>query len=176
MNAASEETAEALFHLSNEVLDGAGLPAYEISNHARPGSACQHNLLYWRSGEHIGIGPGAHGRLRSGDGRWQAHYRIHTPGRWLDSVDANGHGTAKTVPISDSERIDEVILMGLRLREGLSRDDFERATNQTFESVLKTANLSILIDGGFLVLNKACLRATPEGWQRLDAVITRLMS
>ena len=57
VNAASEETAEALFHLSNEVLDGAGLPAYEISNHARPGSACQHNLLYWRSGEHIGIGP-----------------------------------------------------------------------------------------------------------------------
>jgi putative oxygen-independent coproporphyrinogen III oxidase len=178
--AAPEETAEALFHVTNDVLDSAGLPAYEISNHAKPGSECRHNMLYWRGGGHVGIGPGAHGRTRARtqdqDKQWTSHYRIHTPARWLDQVETQEHGTAKTSPIPTSERIDEAVLMGLRLRQGLSRDDFVRATGQTFEHALDADNLRVLTDGGFLVLDDQGLRATNDGWMRLNAVIAKLLS
>lgn len=173
--AAPEGTAETLFHITADMLAEAGLPAYEISNHAKPGAECQHNLLYWRGGSHVGIGPGAHGRLMDANGHWQSHYRIHGPERWLAQVFEQGHGTAKTTPISTPERIDEAILMGLRLRTGLSRDDFTYATGQTYEQALNQDNLSVLVDGGFLILNDAGLRATDDGWLRLNAVIGRLL-
>jgi putative oxygen-independent coproporphyrinogen III oxidase len=174
--AAPEGEAETLFHITAEMLSEAGLPAYEISNHARPGAECRHNLLYWRGGGHVGIGPGAHGRLHSAGGDWQSHYRIHSPARWLDHVTEHGHGTAKTTPIPLEERIDEAILMGLRLRGGLTHSDFSGATGQTYEHALDPNNLQVLIDGGFLVLDDVGLRATDDGWLRLNAVIGRLLS
>ncbi len=173
--AAPEDTAESLFYITADILNAAGLSAYEISNHARPGGECKHNLLYWRSGDHVGIGPGAHGRLKSPDGGWQSHYRIHGPRRWMEHVTEFGHGTAKSVPISAEERIDEAILMGLRLRTGLSRHDFRAATGQTFEQALNPDNLTMLVEGGFLVLDDNGMRATREGWLRLNAVIARLL-
>lgn len=173
---ASEDNAATMFHMSNDTLDRAGLPAYETSNHARPGSECRHNMLYWRGGRHVGIGPGAHGRLRGADGLWSSHYRIHDPDRWLDSVDRHGHGTAKSTIIRPGERMEEVIMTGLRLRRGLSRADFALATGMTYEDALDPATLSMLTDGGFLILDDAGLRATPAGWPRLNAVIARLLA
>jgi len=118
-----EDTAAALHEATQEVLDAAGLPAYEISNHARPGGESRHNLTYWRGGIHAGIGPGAHGRLRSADGAWRATRAVRAPGEWLDRVERAGHGWEPPEPLDATARLEERLLMGLRLTEGLSRTD-----------------------------------------------------
>ncbi len=170
--------AEAMFKETNAILETAGLPAYEVSNHARAGSECRHNLLYWRSGAHLGIGPGAHGRLQDGGGEWSSHYRIHNPRRWLGQVFKQGHGTAKEVLIPTDERVEEVVMMGLRLRAGLYEQDLVAATGKTFIDALNIDNLSLLQSRGFLDMkdNGAVLRATDKGRLRLNAVLEKLLT
>ena len=116
------EAAASLFEVTQELTAAAGLPAYEISNHAAPGEECRHNLLYWRYGEYAGVGPGAHGRLII-NGLRHATSTERNPERWLASVEAQGHGLIETSALSAAEQTDEVLLMGLRLEEGL---DLER--------------------------------------------------
>src|SRR5690606_3796278 len=107
-----------LFELTEELTEAAGLRAYEISNHAAPGQESRHNLLYWRYGEYAGVGPGAHGRICADSGRLATVTESH-PETWLASVEANGHGLILRDPVSKSEAADEMLLMGLRLTEGL---------------------------------------------------------
>ena len=94
------------------------MPAYEISNHARPGAECRHNLVYWRYHEYAGIGPGAHGRLVV-DGKRHATSTEKRPESWLMRVEANGHGVVSDEPLTRGEQADEFLLMGLRLAEGI---------------------------------------------------------
>lgn len=177
--AAEEETAEAMYRATGEILRNAGLPAYEVSNHAAPGAESRHNMTYWRGGAYLGIGPGAHGRLRDRDG-WFATYRIHDPDRWIDAVETKGHGEAKNFRLDSSDRLDEVVMMGLRLTRGLNAADFEAATGLRFETAFDEENLSRLVAGGFLEKDthgsSGRLTATPEGMLRLDAVIAALLS
>ena len=114
-----DETADDLFALTQDMTAAAGLPAYEISNHARPGEASRHNLLYWRYGEYAGIGAGAHGRLVAG-GQRRATSTERLPERWLESVEANPDAYAEDEALSAAEQADEALLMGLRLSEGLA--------------------------------------------------------
>src|SRR5208282_5027856 len=93
----------ALYEATQEMLGAAGLPAYEISNHARPGQECRHNLAYWRSQDYAGIGPGAHGRLDAGPGRYAAR-QYRAPETWLEAVEKHGHGTEAIERLSASER------------------------------------------------------------------------
>jgi putative oxygen-independent coproporphyrinogen III oxidase len=112
------EAAGAFYDLTQEMTERAGLPPYEISNHAAPGQECRHNLLYWRYGEYAGIGPGAHGRIVV-DGARQATSTERNPERWAAAAERGGHGLAETVRLSPAEEADEALLMGLRLAEGL---------------------------------------------------------
>jgi oxygen-independent coproporphyrinogen-3 oxidase len=112
------EVAARLYEETQEVTAAAGLPAYEISNHAVPGEESRHNLLYWRYGEYVGTGPGAHGRPII-DGRRRQTSSERNPERWLDSVEARGHGLIENTELSVAEQTDEALLMGLRLEEGL---------------------------------------------------------
>jgi oxygen-independent coproporphyrinogen-3 oxidase len=116
------DVAANLFEVTQELTAAAGLPAYEISNHAAPGEECRHNLLYWRYGEYAGVGPGAHGRLIIG-GKRHATATERNPERWLANIEALGHGLIETSALSREEQADEALLMGLRLEEGL---DIER--------------------------------------------------
>ncbi|MGE3231304.1 MAG: radical SAM family heme chaperone HemW [Hyphomicrobium sp.] len=119
------EDAHDLYELTQELTHAAGLPAYEISNHARPDEESRHNLLYWRYGEYAGIGPGAHGRLTTPD----AHLATETernPERWLGNVERHGHGIIETEELAPEARTDEMLLMGLRLGEGLDLDRLSR--------------------------------------------------
>jgi oxygen-independent coproporphyrinogen-3 oxidase len=116
------EAAHDLYALTQELTESAGLPAYEISNHAAPGEESRHNLLYWRYGEYAGIGPGAHGRLRIGGVR-HATATERSPETWASSVEEVGHGMKERTPLSRREQADEMLLMGLRITEGL---DLER--------------------------------------------------
>jgi len=172
--AADEETGAAIFELTQARLADAGLPAYEISNHARAGSACRHNLTYWRGGGYLGIGPGAHGRLRTPDG-WRAEHRIHNPGRWLDAVGQHGHGTAKTFALSPADRAVEIVMTGLRLNGGLPEADVRSATGLGFGDVLDRAALERLIAGGLVEKMPDGIRATAEGRLRLNGVIGALL-
>ena len=170
-----EETAEALFEFTQERLAAAGLPAYEISNHARPGAECRHNLVYWQGGDYLGIGPGAHGRLTL-EGQRFATRQHRAPEAWLAQVEAAGHATRERKPLSLEDRREELLMMGLRLTEGISRARFRAALGEEIEASLDPARLARLVDGGFLVLDAAGLRTTPAGRLRLNAVLAALVA
>jgi oxygen-independent coproporphyrinogen-3 oxidase len=170
-----EDDAAALYEATVERLDAAGLPAYEISNHAAPGQECRHNLTYWRYGDYVGVGPGAHGRLTGADGK-MATRQIRLPEAWLAAVEASGHATDAVEPIDAMRRRDELLMMGLRLAEGVHRARFADVVGQPIEAALDEAALARLVDGGFLVLDEVGLRATADGRQRLDAVLAALLA
>ncbi len=174
------EAGAVLFEVTEELLGRAGLPAYEISNHARPGEECRHNLTYWRYGDYLGIGPGAHGRMtlaaRAGEPGDKLATRQHrAPEAWLEAVESHGHATRARDAVSMEARLEELLMMGLRLTEGVGRAAFRRETGQEPEQVLDAERLATLIEGGFLELDEAGLRATAEGRLRLDAVLPRLL-
>ena len=127
-----EATARALYDVTQEVCAGHGLPAYEISNHARPGAECKHNLVYWRGEEYAGIGPGAHGRLDI-DGVRHAIATEKRPEAWLMRVEANGHGVVTDDLLNSEERADEFLLMGLRLAEGIDPRRYAALSGRTLD-------------------------------------------
>jgi oxygen-independent coproporphyrinogen-3 oxidase len=168
-----EEIAVTLFEMTRDRLAARGLPAYEISNHARPGAECRHNLAYWRYQDYIGIGPGAHGRLTSRGTKF-ATRQHRLPERWLAAVEAAGTGIEETVMIDGDTAIKEMLMMGLRLAEGVSRKRLEETAGQDVERRFGR-NLATLIEGGFLTLDGARLVATAAGRQRLNAVLAALL-
>ena len=170
-----EDTGGALYELTQDMLGAAGLPAYEISNHARAGQESRHNLAYWRYRDYLGIGPGAHGRLTV-DGTKYALANHRAPETWLASVERDGHGGAQRTALTRQERRDEMTMMGLRLATGIARDTFEAETGITLDAAFDPAALGMLVDGGFLELDAAGLRATAAGRQRLNAVLQKLLA
>jgi putative oxygen-independent coproporphyrinogen III oxidase len=172
--AAGEEEAAALFEGTQDRLAAAGLPAYEISNHARPGGACRHNLAYWRYRDYLGIGPGAHGRLtRSGERLATAQLRA--PEAWLAAIETCGAAFEAVAPIAPETAAAEMVMMGLRLAEGIPRRRFEKVAGKDVEELFAGA-LPPLIEGGFLALDGDRLAATAAGRQRLDAVLRALLA
>jgi len=169
-----EDTAAALYETTQELCDAAGLPAYEISNHAAPGDECRHNLVYWRSAPYVGIGPGAHGRLIR-DGAVTAVQQRRKPEDWLAAVETEGHGTAAVEPVTPRERATEMVMMGLRLSEGLDITAMERQTGLTRTDVIDAARLAALRDAGLAVDAGAVVRLTLAGRRVLDAVLAALL-
>jgi coproporphyrinogen III oxidase-like Fe-S oxidoreductase len=169
-----EATAAALFEETQERLSAAGLAAYEISNHARPGMESRHNLLYWRADDYAGVGPGAHGRITQG-GETLATMRKHKPEDWLRAVEQDGSGSQEEAVVDRADRVTEMLMMGLRLAEGIARDRFRRIAGAEPEQALDGMRLARLIDGGFVVLDDSGLRATADGRQRLNTVLAELI-
>jgi oxygen-independent coproporphyrinogen-3 oxidase len=162
-----DEAAAAMFELTQERLAAAGMPAYEISNHARPGAESRHNLVYWRYEDYLGIGPGAHGRFTR-DGVKQATRHRRLPEAWLKEPEFE-----ETTPIGRETQVEEMVMMGLRLVEGISRARLEGLAECSVEGLFGVS-LIRLIDGGFITLDKKRLAATPAGRQRLNAVLGAL--
>jgi putative oxygen-independent coproporphyrinogen III oxidase len=168
-----EESTAAMFEMTQDRLTAARLPAYEISNHARPGAECRHNLAYWRYQDYVGVGPGAHGRLtRAGAKFATRQYRL--PEKWLAAVEATGTGLEETVAIEHDSAIEEMLMMGMRLVEGVSRTRLERIAGRDAETLLR-GNLAHLIEAGFITLDTERLAATAAGRQRLNAVLAALL-
>jgi putative oxygen-independent coproporphyrinogen III oxidase len=174
IEAAGEEQEACLFDITRDVLTASGLPAYEVSNHARPGAESHHNLNYWLGGDYAGIGPGAHGRL-SANHQTDAIRQIPPPQSWIGAVEAKGHGTAARVSLKPGERRDELVMMGLRLDDGLDRQRFRLQTGGALEDAVDGAALARLTQAGFLTLDGQGLRATPLGLPRLNALIAALL-
>jgi oxygen-independent coproporphyrinogen-3 oxidase len=163
-----DETAAALFEMTQERLAARGMPAYEISNHARPGAESRHNLAYWRYEDYLGIGPGAHGRITR-DGVKYATRQRRLPEAWLKQPEFE-----ETVAIPRKTAIEEMAMMGLRITQGVSRAKLEALAGRPVEALFGGA-LTRLIDGGFVVLDDERLAATAAGRQRLNAVLGALL-
>ena len=153
----------------------AGLPAYEISNHARPGRECRHNLTYWRYGDYVGVGPGAHGRITANGGKL-ATRQTRLPEAWLASVEADGHATDEVAPLTKREKIEEILMMGLRLTEGVGALRFRKQAGADIGDVLDPEAISGLTDLGMLLSDDSGIRLTDAGRLRLDAVLARLLA
>jgi oxygen-independent coproporphyrinogen-3 oxidase len=165
-----DDTARALYDTTQEICEAAGLPAYEVSNHARPGAECRHNLVYWRAQEYAGIGPGAHGRLDV-DGRRRATMTEKRPEAWLTRVELLGHGVVTDDPLTNEERADEFLLMGLRLAEGIDLARYKALAGRS----LDPERIEMLAAHGFVERDRAgCLRVTRTGFPVLDAVVADL--
>jgi oxygen-independent coproporphyrinogen-3 oxidase len=162
--------AAELYHVTQEVTQKRGLPAYEISNHARPGAESRHNLIYWRYGEYVGIGPGAHGRFVENDRRIVT-IAEKMPETWLNLVEAKGHGITGGERLTRSEEADEFLLMGLRLAEGIDVARYEALAGRP----LASDRITILRDEDLIEpVGNSRLRATPSGVLVLDALVADL--
>lgn len=169
-----EDTSAAMYELTQERCAIAGLPAYEISNHAAPGQESQHNLAYWRYGEYAGLGPGAHGRVML-DGRRHATARIARPEAWIEAVSRQGHGSESESAIDADDRARELLMMGLRLKEGIALSAFEAETGRPLTAWLERQSLQPLLDEGLLVLDAERLRASARGLPVLNGILAALL-
>jgi oxygen-independent coproporphyrinogen-3 oxidase len=170
-----EDNARVLYDTTQEICAAHGLPAYEISNHARPGSECRHNLVYWRAHEYAGIGPGAHGRLNIGRldiaGDRHATATEKRPEAWLTRVETDGHGLVTDDVLTREEMSDEFLLMGLRLAEGIDPQRFTALSGRP----LDPARIAALREHGLIETTAAGhLRVSLPGFPVLDAVVADL--
>lgn len=172
---ADEDTMADLYQATTETLAMVGLPAYEVSNYARPGASCRHNLVIWQGSDYLGIGPGAHGRLTKG-GVCHALQQHRLPDRWLDAVERQGHGTARRKPLGGQERREELLLLGLRLAEGIDRRRFRELTGFEVEQAVDEGSLGRVIEEGLVDLDEKGLRVTTAGRVVLDAVLRELLA
>ncbi len=164
------DLARDLYDATQEICAAHGLPAYEISNHARTGAECRHNLVYWRGHDYAGVGPGAHGRLDI-DGRRFATATEKRPEAWLMRVESLGHGLVVDEPLTREERADEFLLMGLRLAEGIDPVRYENLSGRPLDekrvSILRSEGAVETTPNGFLRVTQAC-------FPLLDAVVADL--
>jgi len=165
-----EELARALYDTTQTVCAEAGLPAYEISNHAKPGAECRHNLVYWRGHEYAGIGPGAHGRLDI-DGERHATVTERRPEAWLMRVESIGHGVVGDDTLLRSQMADEFLLMGLRLAEGIDPARYQRLAGRALDPRRIT---TLQQEGAIELTPGGKLRVTLAGFPVLDAVVADL--
>jgi oxygen-independent coproporphyrinogen-3 oxidase len=168
------EAAAALYEATAEEAARFGLLAYEVSNYARPGAESRHNLAYWRYQDYAGIGPGAHGRL-SLDGALLATRRHRAPEPWAELVERQGHGTAQQEPVTPPERAREMLLMGLRLTEGVSAARFAERTGIPLDDALNADVREQALAEDYLTWDGRVLAATPAGRLRLDALLAALL-
>jgi oxygen-independent coproporphyrinogen-3 oxidase len=163
------QQAAELYEVTQEICASGGLPAYEVSNHARPGAECRHNLIYWRYGEYAGIGPGAHGRLDLEDGR-HATAAIRQPETWLSHVEERGHGDEVDERLSPEQQADEYLLTNMRLAEGLDLAAYEAVSGRGPGAGV----LADLAGMGLVVVNAGRVRATRRGFLVLNSVVAGL--
>lgn len=161
-----DATGADMYEVTQALTLAAGLPAYEVSNHARTGSECKHNLIYWRSGDYVGIGPGAHGRVTVGPYRY-ATEAVRAPGAWLDAVTTGGTGESVRSIVTEEEQLEEKVMMGLRLAEGINLPTLPGLDRERFARLER---------GGWITRKGGTLMVTAAGRPILDAVLRELLT
>jgi putative oxygen-independent coproporphyrinogen III oxidase len=165
----SEDASAEMYETTQALCDAAGMPAYEVSNHARAGAQSRHNLIYWRAGDYPGIGPGAHGRISTGTGR-KATSAERMPDAWLTAVESKGSGDSETEDMQPTDRALEYALMSLRLAEGIDIVRF-----QSLGGKMNAAAMNDLMQSGHISTDGHRLRATSAGRLVLNAVLRQLL-
>jgi len=176
-NLPDEDTATALFELTDQTTQDAGLPAYEISNHARAGEQSVHNLAYWQGDAYVGIGPGAHGRLPGTlPGSAFAHAQIKRPEDWLAAVVSRGTGLETLDTVTPQDRAVEAILTGLRLTTGINLANWRHRFGQSLEDIINITSLHDMQDSGHLSYNDTHLKLTKKGRPLLNFILGKLVA
>jgi oxygen-independent coproporphyrinogen-3 oxidase len=160
-----------MFTLTQQIMEARGMPAYEISNHARAGQESCHNLTYWKSDDYIGIGPGAHGRYGVAGKRY-ATETIKSPERWLEKVEQGDTGLIAETALTERERLEEAVMMGLRLREGIDYADWQERTGLTIKGALTS---DVLAKNGFVIADDTHIEVTPKGRLLLNRITAQLL-
>jgi oxygen-independent coproporphyrinogen-3 oxidase len=169
-----DDDAAVLYDITGEEAAHFGLAAYEVSNYAQPGAESRHNLAYWRYRDYAGIGPGAHGRVSLGDAL-VATRRHRAPEPWAELVERHGHGSTAEEIIAPADRAREMLLMGLRLAEGIDATRFATRTGLALADAIDADTLARAIEAGYLRHDAGRLAATAEGRKRLDALLAALV-
>lgn len=170
-----EDMAAEFYLRTQEILSAAGLPAYEVSNHAAPGHESKHNLVYWHYGDYIGIGPGAHGRLTIAGEKYSTREH-HAPDIWLDWVENKNTGAHPYQCLGRSERFLEALMMGLRLSGGVALAHLEEQVGAKWQSFLDMKRVEIARAQGWLDYDAQSLKLSVEGRLRLNALIPYIMA
>jgi len=168
----SDTIASDMYFDTQEIMEAAGMPAYEISNHARPGAESKHNLIYWRYGDYAGIGPGAHGRVTGVDGVRRPTETLRMPEAWLNSVTEAGNGYIESENLTAHDQAVECILMGLRLKEGVALPRL-LSLNPNF---INTDALTSLQDDGLVEITDQRLIVTAKGRPITNAILRELIA
>jgi len=168
--AADDDLGADLYDLTQEIMARHGLPAYEVSNHAREGQESRHNLVYWQGDDYIGLGPGAHSRLNN-----QAIHQIYKPDLWLRAVKDTKNGEQKRRLIPKSERMTERVMMGLRLFQGIDYTTFHQQTGTNLRDHLDHDTLDLLESHGLLTQTATHLAVTRDGMKCLNAVLEKIL-
>lgn len=171
----AEDVQVALYEKTEELCREAGLAAYEVSNHAREGHACRHNVQCWQGAPYVGVGPGAHGRVGV-QGIRHATLGIKSPSEWLSAVSDRGHGMAGLEPLTDAEVFEERLMFGLRLVAGVSLDGLPNPDSATAGKTVNSGKMSFLIDAGLLGRRENRLYATRDGRLVLDRLVAELLT
>lgn len=169
-----EDLAADLYELTGDMTSKAGFNAYEVSNYALTAQESRHNLVYWRGGDYIGVGPGAHGRLTLGGTRLRTE-QVPGPAGWLSAVTEDGHATRVCEPVMPAEQAEEHIMMGLRLSDGIDRAQFAQIVGRPLDECIDLAKVTALSEARLLVADRRGLRATSDGMQRLNAIIAAIV-
>lgn len=169
-NLPSDDSAADMYHATQEICGEHGMPAYEVSNHARPGAESRHNLIYWRYGDYVGIGPGAHGRLTLNGTRF-ATESTSAPGAWLKAV-SGGSGDCVYSRLKPDEYSAEHLMMGMRLIEGIDADRYTQLAGHP----LPHDKVQDLLQMGMVTQTGSILRATDQGRAVLNAVLRELLA
>ncbi len=174
---ADENTQAGMYGLTQDIMRAAGLPAYEISNHARPGAACRHNLVYWHYGEYLGLGPGAHGRIRlpGSPAPRHAQQNIRAPEAWQKAVTEKGNGMESLLPLAPREAMTEALLMGLRLCAGIEKPRWQNLFASRLDDFLNPRTKAALIAEGLAGEDDSRFYVTPAGRLKLNAIIAELV-
>ncbi|MBV1862857.1 MAG: radical SAM family heme chaperone HemW [Rhodobacteraceae bacterium] len=167
----SDNLASEMFDATQDICSAAGLNAYEVSNHAKSGAECRHNLIYWRYGDYVGIGPGAHGRMTLG-GNKLAFESPLSPEEWLAKIESAETATVISETISPNDQFSEYLLMSLRLAEGSNLERLQKLNPQRFD----IAHLRQLEDDGFLKLSNQNIKTTPKGRLVLNALLGEILT
>jgi oxygen-independent coproporphyrinogen-3 oxidase len=168
----ADDAAAEMYAITQGLSEAAGIPAYEVSNHARPGAEGRHNLVYWRGGDYAGIGPGAHGRITGPDGTRRATETIRDPAAWLARLAEAGHAVERAEPVSQDDQATEYLLTALRLAEGADLDRHARLAG----APVPPARVDRLVASGHLRREGRRIAATAEGRIVLDAVLAELLA
>lgn len=178
INALSEDLSLTLYEKTQEIMEAHHLPAYEVSNHARISEESRHNLCYWQYEDYIGIGPGAHGRLsmlHEGELKKHATQNIKLPEKWLESVQVKDHGTETKLILEKETMVEEALLMGLRLKTGVSLEKLQTLSEEHLRELLKKPSLNVLLNEGFLEKTSSHLRVLPKGMPILNALLAYMI-
>lgn len=173
---ADDDTCADLFALTRDITRAAGIPAYEISNHARSGQQSRHNLIYWRYQDYIGIGPGAHGRRKGSDSKPYATERHKKPENYLSAVERNQHGIKAEILLKSSTRAMEAMMMGLRLNEGIDLLKISAKTNIESNKIIDQKALHNLSNLGFATHQDHRVIVTEKGMPLLDTILPQLIN